>query len=113
MPEEGESIMSARAVEKVRHPEGLTLPSREKIEEIRPFLTPEGRVRFLDEILDALVSAKETGDLAHVNHVVEAWYRTLLFRKDTEHDDRWDQAQQAEDEDLMDIDEVNRRLKLV
>lgn len=106
------SAMSAQAPEKVRHPEGLSLPSKEKIKRVMPFLTAEGQRIFLEEVLESLADAKDTGDLSHVNHVVEAWYRTLLFKMDPEHQERWERAQRLSDEGGMDIEEVSRRLDL-
>jgi hypothetical protein len=89
------SATAADAPEKIRHPEEMTLPSRERIEHVLPLLTDDGKESFLKEVLDALADAKENGNLAHVDHVVEAWYRTLLFKMDPDHEERWVRAQEV------------------
>ncbi len=84
--------MSAVPATKIRHPEELTVPSKKKIEQVLPHLTSEGRRDLLRDIFNALVDAKESGDLGHVNHVVDAWYRTLLFKIQPDHEERWEKA---------------------
>lgn len=84
--------MSAMSAAKVRTPEGLTIPPRSKVAAVLENLTDEGAKRFVGELLAALEDAKQEGDLAHVNRVVEAWFRTLLLRMDPEHERRWDEA---------------------
>jgi hypothetical protein len=105
--------MSAMAAEKIRHPEELTI-DREKILSVLPHLSPEGREVFLNEIVEAVADAKDDGNLAHINHVIEAWYRTLLFKMNDEHDERWNHAQKviASDPEGLDRAGVRRALSL-
>lgn len=54
-------------------------PLNEWHDAVRSHLTENGAVMFADELVAALWTAKETGDLREVQDVVEAWYATLAF----------------------------------
>lgn len=90
--------MSALRVEdlpakKIRHPEDLALPPRDKVLEVVEKLSPDRCHLFLGELLGALQNANNDHDLAHVQHVFDGWYRTLIFEEQPEHDQRWEKAQ--------------------
>jgi hypothetical protein len=99
---------------KIRHPEDMALPPRDKMIEVVEHLSPQGAQAFLAELLAAMQSASNDHDLAHVQHVIDSWYRTLVFKSAPGHDERWEKAQIAIESDVshvgMTIDEVREKL---
>ena len=54
---------------------------REVFDEIEQFLGASGRRRFRDELSHAFFEAMRTGSDRPLNETVQAWYRTLLFKR--------------------------------
>lgn len=103
--------MSGSPAEKLRRPEDLSVPTHDKVNEMIESFTPEGMKEFVREIWIALALAKENGDLRHVNLVIDAWYRTLLFH-DSGYEARWDAAQEGPQGAALDADEIREHLKI-
>jgi hypothetical protein len=89
------SLEESPAPRKIRHPEELNLPPHDKIKKVLEKLKPQGSILFLTELLQSLEDASNDSDLAPVQLVVDSWYRTLLFRSDPSHKDRWESAEAA------------------
>ncbi|MFI5282496.1 MAG: DUF6247 family protein [Candidatus Dormibacterales bacterium] len=74
------------AVAHIRRPKDFTLPaSRDAILTMLEELKEDDLNRLATELVEALVAARDKDDLLPVRHVLEAWYRTVLLRRDSDH----------------------------
>jgi hypothetical protein len=100
---------------KVKEARDLHLPQPdERVEEVFQWLTPEGAQRFSWEMLSAVVQAKRTNDLRSLEHVIESWYRSLLFMRDPEFPIRAARAiaDPGTPEDAFPVEETQKALGL-
>lgn len=98
---------------KVEQARDLHLPEPdEQVEEVFQWLTPEGAQRFSWEVLSAVVKAKRTNDLRSLEHVIESWYRTLLFMRDPDFPGRAAEAvaDPGSPDDTLTVEQVQRAL---
>lgn len=51
----------------------------ERVASVLRGLDEEAKSRMLDQLLDAIATAREKEDLKPINDVIEAWYRSTLF----------------------------------
>lgn len=74
----------------------------------------EAKSRLLDQLLAAFAEARENGDLAPINDVIEAWYRSVLLDEkggeDLVEEMRIGYRQILEGEGGATLDDVRKRL---
>ncbi|MDQ3953283.1 MAG: hypothetical protein M3279_10040 [Actinomycetota bacterium] len=106
--------MGAMPADRLTGPRDLGFTPR--VEKVLRALDNDGKMRMLDQLLDAFAEAREKDDLTPINDVIETWYRSMLFVAEggegfvEEFQDGFRQI--VEGEGGATLDEVRRRLNL-
>lgn len=96
------------ATERIERAEDLDLPPEAR--EVFGHLTEDGSTQFSQEIIEALWQAQEKGNLRPVKDVVDAWYRSLLIWRDSEHQDATTWAKRTRQRSGVSLEELRDKL---
>lgn len=69
--------MGAMPADRLTGPRDLGFTPR--VQKVLSALDNDGKMRMLDQLLEAFAEAREKDDLTPINYVIESWYRSMLF----------------------------------
>jgi hypothetical protein len=100
----------------IREPESIELP--DEVEEVFAALTDSGAKEFSGQLVAALRETVTRGDFRPVQDVIDSWYRSLLFHRQTslvEEQEIQEDVDRilASEEPGMSLEELRKDLKLV
>jgi hypothetical protein len=93
----------------IRRPEEIAIPP--EMRAVMARLTPEGAQLFVAEMLEALEQAQAANDLAPVQRVLNAWFRTLILRSDPGYEAHLRAADDEDRGEPLSIEDLRARYK--
>lgn len=86
------------------------VPGGHLFREFSRHLSEQGKMRFVDELLEAVMAAKERNDLRPVQDIMISWYRTSLFIADPGFLPAVAAAEQ--DQEIIDDEKLDKLLRI-